>query len=270
MCISVFRHMDAANSAHFTGIFFAWHRHFLATVEDLLRTKCNYPGYLPFWDWTLGDYHDIKHSYLFNTDPNVGFGAFPGPETNYTVTTGAFRNLVRGYPLPHHVQRHYTVTPYEVQILPFFTFNKPNFQANTTQTPKEWNKLVTGHTGNYTAFQYAVDGVRAEGLHNAAHLSLGGDMANISHSPNDPIFFLLHSQLDRLWAAWQAYSPHNKYAIGGGLTQDLLNFDAYPVGNGVPVTLKTVIDLSNLGPNRTINDLIDTKGGVLCYEYEYY
>ena len=117
------------HSAHFTGIFFAWHRHFLATVEGLLRTKCNYPGYLPFWDWTLGgpsqinkslssrlnafsvkDYHDVKHSYLFNTDPNVGFGAFPGPETNYTVTTGAFHNLIRGYPLPHHVQRHYTVT----------------------------------------------------------------------------------------------------------------------------------------------------------------
>src|SRR5258708_3605571 len=52
----------------------------------------------------------MQHSYLFNTDPNVGFGAFPGPETNYTVTTGAFRNLIRGYPLPHHIQRHYNVT----------------------------------------------------------------------------------------------------------------------------------------------------------------
>ncbi len=125
------RLIQCIHSAHFTGIFFAWHRHFLATMEDLLRTECNYPGHLPFWDWTLGglspksttayyinrlnaflfeDYHDIKHSYLFNTDPHVGFGAFPGPETDYTVTTGAFRNLIRGYPLPHHVQRHYNVT----------------------------------------------------------------------------------------------------------------------------------------------------------------
>ena len=86
---------------------------------------------------------------------------------------------------------------------------------------------------------------------------------------SDPIFFLLHGQLDRLWAAWQAHSHHNKYAIGGGLTQDIVNFDTYPVGKGVPVTLETVIDISNLGPNRKIKDLIDIKGGVLCYEYEY-
>ena len=54
--------------------------------------------------------------------------------------------------------------------IPPFTFPKRDFEANTTQTPKEWKKLVTGYVGNYTAFQYAVDGVRAEGLHNAAHL----------------------------------------------------------------------------------------------------
>ncbi|KAF8342262.1 Di-copper centre-containing protein [Cantharellus anzutake] len=265
----VYTHMDATNSAHFTGIFFAWHRLFLVTVENILRKDCHYTGYLPFWDWTLGDYHDIKHSYLFNTNPEVGFGAFPGPKTNYTVTTGAFRNLIRGYPAPHHVQRHYNLTPFAKQIFPF-TFNNPNLQANTTQTPQEWKKLVIGSTGNYTDFQYAVDGVRAEGLHNAAHLSIGGDMANLSHSPNDPIFFLLHGQLDRLWAAWQAHSPHNKHAIGGGLTQDLFKFDAYPVGRGTSVTLETIIPLSNLGPNTKIKELMDTTDGVLCYKYEYY
>ncbi|KAF8342255.1 uncharacterized protein EI90DRAFT_3032640 [Cantharellus anzutake] len=237
----------------------SWHRLFLNTLENILRSECHYTGHLPFWDWTLGDYHDIKHSYLFNADPEVGFGAFPGPETNYTVTTGAFRNLIRAYPYTHRGQRNYTLRPFAYD---------PLLQANTTQTLEEWKKLVTGSVGNYTSFQYSVDGVRGEGVHIATHLSIGGDVAALSYSPNDVIFFLLHCQLDRLWAAWQGYSPQNRYAIGGGLTQDLLHYDTYPVGTGTPVTLDTVILLSNLAPNTKVKELMDTKGGVLCYEYE--
>ncbi|KAF8342253.1 Di-copper centre-containing protein [Cantharellus anzutake] len=272
----VYTHMDATDSAHYTGIFFGWHRLFLNTLENMLRKECHYTESLPFWDWTSKDYHDIEHSYIFNADPEVGFGAFPGPETNYTVTTGAFRNLIRAYPYTHHVQRNYSLTPWE-EPRPPFTFRKPHLQANTTLTPKEWKRLVTGFTGNYSAFQYMVDGVRWQGMHSAAHLiigGLGGDASNLSYSPNvlstDVIFFLLHCQLDRLWAAWQAHSPHNRHAIGGGLTQDITNYDIYPTGRGTPVTLDTVVPLSNLGPDTKIKELMDTEGGVLCYKYEYY
>ena len=110
-------------------------------------------------------------------------------------------------------------------------------------------------------------------------------MANVSHSPNgiyripyrhrllnenrplDPIFFLLHTQIDRVWAAWQADNPCNRYATGGGVDQDLYNFDEYPLGNGTPVTPETVIYMSNLGPDAQIKDVLDIQGGLLCYEY---
>lgn len=116
--------------------------------------------------------------------------------------------------------------------------------------------------------------------------SLGGDMASLSHSPNgihplffnktllahdvspDPLFFLLHGQLDRLWAAWQARSPANARAIGGGETQDLTVYDQYPAGTAPWVHANTVIYMSNLGPDAPISDLFDTKGGFLCYEYD--
>lgn len=84
----------------------------------------------------------------------------------------------------------------------------------------------------------------------------------------DPFFFLLHGQLDRLWAAWQAYHPANAHAMGGGQTADLTDFDNYPTGAAPPVTTKTVIYMSNLGPNVPISDLMDTKGGFLCYVYD--
>ncbi|KAF9507192.1 hypothetical protein BS47DRAFT_1377967 [Hydnum rufescens UP504] len=262
----VYTHMDAVDSAHFTGRFLAWHRLFLYTFETLLREECNYQGYVPYWDWTLDDYKDIKHASIWSSDPVVGLGTFPDSTEDLTVGTGAFRDLIRAYPIPHRIERNYTPRPFEIQRFPW-VFDLPQKEANSTQTPAEWKKMVTSFVGNYTAFQAYVDGFRAEGVHTSTHLSIGGDVSDISHSPNDPVFFLLHGQLDRLWASWQAHDPRNARAIGGGESQDLTNFDQYPTGNGVDVTENTVVYMSNLGPDARVKDVLDTKGGYLCYEY---
>ena len=68
---------------------FTWH---------LLRANCNYSN-------TEATEYFVRifttsHSYLFNTDPDVGFGAFPSTDTNYTH---AFPNMIRGYPVLHNV-----------------------------------------------------------------------------------------------------------------------------------------------------------------------
>jgi len=41
-----------------------------------------------------------------------------------------------------------------------------------------------------------------ERIHNSVHVWVGGDMS-LSSSPNDPVFFLHHCNVDRIWAAWQ-------------------------------------------------------------------
>ena len=41
-----------------------------------------------------------------------------------------------------------------------------------------------------------------EQIHNNVHLAVGGTMAGES-SPADPLFFLHHANIDRLWAEWQ-------------------------------------------------------------------
>jgi tyrosinase len=43
---------------------------------------------------------------------------------------------------------------------------------------------------------------RLEFLHNSVHLAVGGDMKT-SASPADPIFWLHHANVDRLWTEWQ-------------------------------------------------------------------
>ena len=39
--------------------------------------------------------------------------------------------------------------------------------------------------------------------HGAAHVSFEGQIADIGRAPADPLFFLLHANVDRLWAKWQ-------------------------------------------------------------------
>ena len=46
---------------------------------------------------------------------------------------------------------------------------------------------------------------RMEGTpHGAAHMSFNGRINNVPVAPEDPLFFLLHCNVDRLWALWQS------------------------------------------------------------------
>ncbi|MFJ8719354.1 tyrosinase family protein [Streptomyces violaceus] len=50
-------------------------------------------------------------------------------------------------------------------------------------------------------FRSRLEGFTGTGLHNQVHRWIGGDMAPAS-SPNDPVFFLHHANVDRLWESW--------------------------------------------------------------------
>jgi tyrosinase len=54
-------------------------------------------------------------------------------------------------------------------------------------------------TPTFRLFQSNLEG----GVHNGVHRAVGGDMAG-SASPSDPLFFLHHANIDRIWALWQA------------------------------------------------------------------
>ena len=52
--------------------------------------------------------------------------------------------------------------------------------------------------GTHNGFRQALEGTP----HNTQHNMLGGHMRSLE-SPADPIFFMHHCQVDRLWAMWQ-------------------------------------------------------------------
>jgi tyrosinase len=67
----------------------------------------------------------------------------------------------------------------------------------------EIDLLVRHPDLSYTTFTREL-----EGYHNDVHMWVGGTMANIMISPADPLFWLHHAQVDRLWSTWQG-EPSN-------------------------------------------------------------
>lgn len=64
---------------------------------------------------------------------------------------------------------------------------------------------------NNVMAQTTWDGFRTslEGIHNLVHNSVGGQMRTAS-SPSDPIFWLHHAVIDKIWADWQKLNPTKK------------------------------------------------------------
>lgn len=46
-----------------------------------------------------------------------------------------------------------------------------------------------------------------EGVHNSGDVWVGGSMGSIATAPADPVFWMHHAEIDRIWAEWQGANP---------------------------------------------------------------
>jgi tyrosinase len=64
--------------------------------------------------------------------------------------------------------------------------------------------------GTFNTFAQAL-----EGVHNSGHVWVGGSMGSIPTAPCDPVFWMHHAEIDRIWAAWQTTHPGQNPALAG-------------------------------------------------------
>jgi hypothetical protein len=82
--------------------------------------------------------------------------------------------------------------------------------------------------------------------HNLMHSFVGGDMGRLDKSPNDPLFWLHHANVDRLWTHWSASHSIGDYAPDW--SQESLSGYVNPDGSRSPAALAgTVISPAALG-----------------------
>ncbi|GAB1524889.1 hypothetical protein RhiTH_008045 [Rhizoctonia solani] len=209
---------------------------------------------------------NITNSPIFDADPESGLGTFgTSADDKWEVKDGAFGTTIRAYPVPHVVSRKFNPRPFDNHVFPF-GFNAPEMHATQPFAPEAMENIVEGSTGNFTDFAYKIDGVTAQGPHNAAHLMMGGDMGNLLWSPNDPLFYLHHAHIDCIWEKWQDRRPENAMAFGGGLTQDVENYHLYPVGAPPAANFSSLLPTEGLSPPAQVSDMMSTKRSNLCYK----
>lgn len=260
------------NLAHRGPAFGPWHRELLKLFEAELQNAAGDPNLtLPYWDWTK-DQSAADPGFPFTTEFLGGDGA---GNPNDKVTTGDFAQAAGwtlncdeegfgylrryfggdgpGLPTPGSVQTALSITPYD---------------------SSPWNI----NSGSATSFRNTLEGwVGTRAIHNAVHRWVDGSMQP-GTSPNDPVFFLHHCNVDRLWAVWEqknpgaaAYLPDNSTAAASGLTR--LNENMSTFGRtssdryfGVDVTPAGVVNSKAITWYDTdLPDLNNETGGTLPF-----
>ena len=216
-------HRDFMGSAHRGSAFLPWHREFLLRFEEDLRAVDDTVT-LPYWDWSVDNSpaSSVWAPDFMGGNGNAATGAVTtGP---FAYSTGAWTLNVRepGDSILY-LRRRFGVgassmsLPGEVST----TLALPDYDA------APWNDSST----LVSSFRNVLEGWAGTPgrMHNGAHVWIGGSMGP-STSPNDPIFFLNHCFIDKLWADWQRSHPTATYPSSGPAVGHRLN-DALPPWN---------------------------------------
>lgn len=162
--------------AHGFDGFLPWHRAYLLDVERELQ-NFDPDVALHYWRW------DRPAPLLFSADY---FGA-PDPASGFAKFSAA--NPLRLWSIDNRQG---------IDRLPFFDVATSGAHNELGQ-PTRPDTDITGFTSTYGQLRALFEG----NPHGRAHLSFSGDIDFPPTAPRDPLFFLLHCNVDRLWAKWQ-------------------------------------------------------------------
>ena len=183
--------------AHRCASFLPWHRQFLLLFEQSLQA-IDASVSLPYWNWAVDN---SKTSAVWGNDLMGGDGT--GQDNQ--VLTGPFAYSTGNWPISVG-----DTVPYLRRALgqgsPFLPSSANGKQAlnSAAYDVAPYNNVVR------SGFRGTLEGWAGPGNHNQVHTWVGGQMV-LTHSPNDPVFWLHHCNIDRLWAQWQASHPTQSY-----------------------------------------------------------
>lgn len=222
--------------AHGGPAFFPWHREMLRRLElDLQSVDPTVT--LPYWDWTRDR---LSTSSIWSAD----FMGGDGSGTTREVITGPFAYRTGQWTLT--VNDTASQPPYLRRALGAAVLTLPTAtQVNAALATVPYDSSPWNSTSSQTtSFRNRAERV----LHNRVHNWVAGTMTAAT-SPNDPVFWLHHCNMDRLWARWQRRNPTQGYLpTSGALQGHNLNDPMWPwTSEPNPPTPASVLDHSALG-----------------------
>ena len=229
--------------AHEGPSFLTWHRGYMLYVETEIQKMLNDPTFaLPYWDWTdenrrdqIWDLMGRSDCGIFSTDnttreaPLID-GPFSSWDTictniediicnpnnqvcNPTENPGSISRCIGGIQgvqcwtdrtLPSRREVDEALKEMQYDIEPYGNSDELGGFRNALEGFK---KLVDRNTDLCSSVDVPF---RATELHNRVHIYIGGTMLSVPKASNDPMFFLHHCNIDRLYEEWlDQYSDAN-------------------------------------------------------------
>jgi tyrosinase len=189
---------------HHDDRFFPWHRAYIRTFEDALRSV---PGCadvtLPYWDIT-----DAPPDFLYSA-----------PFDSYTLPRDIHINEDdpdRSYPAGYRTSR---------------------FAAKAIKDNVAFRRIPEGITAALAMFSWGDFALaNSTGIewdpHDAGHVATGKTMTHPDAASFDPIFWFFHANWDRLWWQWQlAMQAATRWSFRSTVTSGLTGFLQAPDNN---------------------------------------
>ncbi|EEH19206.1 hypothetical protein PABG_01525 [Paracoccidioides brasiliensis Pb03] len=221
---------NAGYCSHGSTLFPVWHRPYLAMYEERISRHAQrianlYPQNvrgkyqqaaqnlrIPYWDWANDP--QMPRSVTIpelNINSPSGMRTIPNPLYNYAVRPSAEEyfpiDMLSKYPVTVRTPNDDGESQIESIQRTLISIGA-HIRINTYQ-------LLAGET-NYTVF--STDSLpnrggsynNLENIHGLVHVSVGGSGGHMTYTPwsaYDPIFWLHHTNVDRIVALWQALHP---------------------------------------------------------------
>jgi tyrosinase len=163
-----------------------WHREFILSFEEIVRSlpiSGASTFAIPYWNWTTSPTLPPMFRY-----PTMSDGVTPNPLYNSTRLIAPDTAIKAELVGKSRMDRIYNQTAFES-----FGSSRAAGQDSTSST---WQR------------QKGIYGMLESSPHNGVHSSIGGDMGT-HYSPRDPLFWLHHSNIDRIWRSWNQQGNNN-------------------------------------------------------------
>lgn len=259
-------HSRVGYFTHNSAPFLPWHRYFLHVYETTLREECGYEGGLVYWDWTQ-DAEALERSPVFDAESGFGGDGEVGGEVTVgksgrCVVDGPFAGVTADYYDveygPHCLSRGFRNDEGESGHIDGHDLRPDSIEEVLSQDKYEdFVRLMESRVHDAIPFGIAGDFETFTAPY-GMYCSASRRAVKSADVRIDPLFFLHHTQLDRLWWLWQQRQPgQGLEAYGGHKQRHSMEM----------ADLEDALHMKGLAVDVQVADVMDVEGDLLCYTY---
>lgn len=209
------------SSAKVTDYFLPWHRLFVLYLEQIVQTITGNATFtMPYWDYTSNGGSAIPVEFASASQQDPLFGTLFQQNRNVDNGKKQYANVNAGDPIDKYAPG--TLNLDSMNSSDYSTFNS------------DLNGGLHGNVHDFT------------GAGNVKKSSVKPNMGYVPTAAEDPVFWLHHSNIDRVWYSWNSSGNKNPVTSAGLAWASTYFYFADGSGKSVRIPISSISDNASL------------------------